>query len=535
MKRLLAILIILLACSLIIVGCGTEVTTTTTPPTTTTTPPTTTTTPPTTPTATPKTGGTLVILGGMVTTLGDPREMGAPGKFNMVPCLENLGRLNEEGDLQPWLAESWTLDPVAKTVTVKLKQGIKFHDNTEFNAAAVKFNWELFINTHNNLTRNVASVDVLDTYTVRANLSQWDSNIDVELFHSGGKIVSPTAWQTNGEEWGKLNPVGTGPFKFVSWEPAVSIKYEKWEGYWQEGKPYLDGIQILLMDDTVARLNTFQAGEADVMTFADKASAETLEAQGNIVFRNPSGIDAAVWGLFPDVGTADNPSPFAKVEVRKAVEYAIDKQSLVDVIYHGFGSVQYQIAPYGTQYYDPNIEQRSYSVSKAKELLSAAGYPDGFDTILYGDINGTKVLEVVQPMLAEVGIRGTIESTTSQGMFQKVIGGGWGGLMWCGVQLLKDPVAGEINYFMINSPLCPSVFKSQEIDDAFAAALTATDAQTKLKAVHFSQELLFNKYVVIIPIVLDQMPSVKYPYVKGDNINVYALTIWTPEDTWLDK
>jgi ABC-type transport system substrate-binding protein len=461
--------------------------------------------------------------------------MGAPGKFDQVPCLENLGRLNEKADLQPWLAESWTLDSAAKTLTVKLKQGIKFHDNTDFNAEAVKYNWGLFVATKNNLTRNVASIEVLDTYTVRANLSQWDSNIDIELLHSGGKIVSPTAWQTNGEKWGKLNPVGTGPFKFVSWEPAVSITYAKWEGYWQKGKPYLNGIKILLMDDTSARLNTFQAGEADVMTFADKMSAETLQAQGNIVGKNPSGIDAAVWGLFPDIGTTDKPSPFAKIEVRKAVEYALDKQNLVNVVYHGFGVVQNQIAPSGTHFYDPNIEQRSYNVAKAKELLAAAGYPDGFDTILYGDIGGQKSLEVAQPMLAEVGIRGTIQTTTSQGMFQKVIGGGWGGLMWCGVQLLPDPVAGEINYFMIKSPLCPSVFKSQEIDDAFNAALAATDAQTKLKADNLAQELLFNKYAVIIPVVLDLMPTVKYPYVKGDNINVYALTIWTPEDTWIDK
>ena len=184
----------------------------------------------------------------------------------MGAAIEYLGRMDASETSQPWLVESWETGADAKSLTVKLKEGIIFHDGTDFDAEAVKWNWEHYMEASSTYTASIESIDVIDKYTVRANLSRPDVGIVDKLTYNAGAMVSPSAWEANGAEWAEMNPVGTGPFEFVSWNPETSMVFKKFDGYWQEGKPYLDGVEFYVITDEMTRMFSFQGGEVDVAT-----------------------------------------------------------------------------------------------------------------------------------------------------------------------------------------------------------------------------------------------------------------------------
>jgi peptide/nickel transport system substrate-binding protein len=150
---------------------------------------------------------------------------------------------------------------------------VKFHDGTDFNADAVKFNIDK-VRTSKEVVafREVQSVDVVDNYTVRFNLSQYNPKIwpDLAISMGGqGGIVSPTAINTKGEDYCMLNPVGTGPFVISEVKPDAYVKYKKFDGYWQKGKPYLDGIELHFINDVVTAEAAFQAGEMQALAVTE--------------------------------------------------------------------------------------------------------------------------------------------------------------------------------------------------------------------------------------------------------------------------
>jgi peptide/nickel transport system substrate-binding protein len=192
--------------------------------------------------AAPRYGGTLRL-----SDYGNGASIGWPAKMLPVvsmrqasPTVEPLFRTDNTGKPAPWLATGFTNDVVAKTLTLTLRKGIKFHDGTDFNAEAVKWNLDQCMSAKSSGTEMFKSIDVIDDYTVRIHLSDWDSTLTGNLAQPLGMMISPTAYKKNGQEWCAKNPVGTGPFQFVSWEKDVRTISKKFDGYWQKGKPYLD-------------------------------------------------------------------------------------------------------------------------------------------------------------------------------------------------------------------------------------------------------------------------------------------------------
>ncbi|WP_276352190.1 ABC transporter substrate-binding protein [Cohnella caldifontis] len=482
----------------------------------------------------PKTGGVLKIaMTGAPVNLGlVPKSRTVQEVLMAVPALETLGRYDEKGNIVPWLAESWETDPDAKTITYKLKQGVKFHDGTDFNAEAVKFNLDLMIEAKRQEFKDLASVDVVDASTVKLNLSQWNSSM-VESVANFLWIMSPTAYQQMGQDGISKHPVGTGPFEFVSFQQDVSVKYKKFAGYWQQGKPYLDGIEWSVIADPLTASATFQNKDVDAFLNVPADIAKQLTGSGNVI-KLQSGLGARAGGLITD--SANPNSPFADVRVRQALGYAIDRQELVTSILGGFALVTNQWGTQTSWSYNPDVEGLKYDPEKAKQLLKDAGYPNGFKTTIYS-IGQDQMVTAMQGYLARVGIDAKIE-VLDTAKFQEMTGakGKWDGIMPYNFRGDADLALYMPRNFGVGGPLyANNILHPDDVTQLLEQAKTAKDQETKKQISLELQKKVFDEYALAYAMYVDTAPAALQSYVKDSGINQTYMTVFTPENAWLDK
>jgi peptide/nickel transport system substrate-binding protein len=479
-------------------------------------------------------GGTLKIaLISDATNLGDPGEITSQGRAMMKPCIEQLGRMDLSGQVAPWLADSWQTDDKALTLTVKLKQGIKFQDGTPFNAAAVKWNWDYQIGAKVGNFRNVKSVDVIDDNTVRANLSGWDNAIVYKLVNRGGSIVSPTSWQTNGAAYGQTHPVGTGPFVFVSWTKGVSVIYKRWDGYWQKGKPYLDGVQFQIIADETTRSMTLQSRGIDVILQSSPLQSNDFKASGKYKMEElTQGIPTRIYVMVPSSANAN--SPLAKASVRQAIEYAIDKKSMVDSLFRGYGAAVNGFCLPTNWANSPNVKGHPFNTATAKQMLASAGYPNGFSTTIYVDPQTQDAGIAVAGMLTDAGIKAQAVPTSRAAMME-LFSKGWEGWLFVNQDPGGDTPAAMVNYYHTGgNPAYVSMVHSAEIDSYLDAAISAPDA-SKQATTWKSQEFLFNQLSHVIPLCVETQVTTTLPQVRDDKFSSTCGEEWTPEDCWISQ
>jgi peptide/nickel transport system substrate-binding protein len=225
----------------------------------------------------------------------------------MQSAIETLLRFDKAGQLVPWLATAFKGDAKTKTITFTIRKGVKFHDGTDLDAEAVKWNLEQHRVTKTPGTEKMTSITVLNPGSIRIDLSQLDSTVTANMAQFLGMVVSPTAYKKNGQAWSEKNPVGTGPFKFVSQEKEVRTIYTKFDDYWQKGKPYLDRVEFMSIVDIQTRELALRRGEIDVALRIATKSVTQLEKEGYIVVRATGG--SCTICLVPS--SANSNSPFA--------------------------------------------------------------------------------------------------------------------------------------------------------------------------------------------------------------------------------
>jgi peptide/nickel transport system substrate-binding protein len=479
-------LVILLVALLLITGCGESASTTTANPTTTpaqTTPvasqttaaPTTTSTTPTSTVVTPQYGGTLNLGSvGSPINIGFPAKIGGPtDRYLASPCVEALID-SSFGEYVPWLAESWEIAPDNKSITFKLRQGVKFHDGTDFNAEAVKINFDLVrVSTEMTILRSITSIDVLDEYTVRLNLTQFEWTLmSYMATHAGCRIASPKALTENTPEELLFNPVGTGPFKFVSYQKDTMIKYERFNDYWQEGKPYMDAVNYKIFADNTTATMAMKAGEVDVLI----VSAEDMLNLKKDGF-NIAECIGSTYVLIPDGGNAD--SPFSDIRVRQAVSYAIDRDMLAETLGYGYYYPTYQIfGEWSEMGYNPDIVGYPYNPDKARQLLAEAGYPNGFKTSIILGSAATDLQVFIQDMLAEVGIQAEIQEVTGAKFSELSMAGWQNGMMSMKTSIgegHQDPT-----HILLYAYMSEIAVKSKYYPDDLKALFSQTKTETDL-------------------------------------------------------
>jgi len=317
-------------------------------------------------------------------------------------------RIGDNGDFEPWLAESWEQAEDGLSITLKLRTGIKFHNGREMTADDVVWSVELARNEEighhlGDRFQTASGAENLDDTTVRINYSERTAS---QLDGIARLYIFP---QEAAETIDTI-PVGTGPFKFVEWIPGDSLTAERFEDYWREGLPYLDKVVVKPIPDAQARLVNLRTQSIDVLYYIPLIEKGALsEEPGMVVGNAPAGF--SFYTFMMNI----NQPPFDNVLVRQAFQYAINRQEIADTAFHGqAGTVTIPYAPTSWAYAADLEETYPYDPEKAKELLAEAGYPDGFSfQILIRGTNDPHLdqAQVFQQQLAAIGVQAELVPT----------------------------------------------------------------------------------------------------------------------------
>ena len=526
------VLVVVLAGML--VGCGSQEPTATTAPTSApaaTTAPTSEPEPTSAPADTSESGGTLTIL---VKQL--PAEMGnihttfGSGLLHYIlPVVETLVGVTPDGLAPTKLATGWEFSDDGLALTFHLREGVKFHDGTDFDAEAVKWNLEKFQETKAEL-EGITSIDVVDDYTVVLNLAEPNNTILTVLSGLDGVQISPASVEGQTDEYIATHMVGTGPFTLGEFQVDTNVVYPAFEEYWDEGKPYVDGIEFVVVPDQNTAQTAFLAGEANVWDYLDARNAPPLVEQGYTVNVSP-GLSRI---MMPDSVNED--SPFYHKEVRQAFEYAIDKQAIADAF--GYDTWSVMPGPCADSHVgcDAALEnERTYNPDKARELLAAAGYADGFEMTLYSVRSiDDEMLTAIQAYLADVGIVATFEkpdSATGQALHEE----GWQDAVYLqGLTVATPSYAASL---LKDGPQAPGKSPVTAYSDEYISLLneiiTATTAEAELEA---SRALVryIQEDATFIPMIVASRNAALEPGVHCD-IQSYNPDVWNPGDARIEQ
>lgn len=485
----------------------------------------------------PKSGGVVKIgTAQNPTVIGYTPEITGNANLQFVrTAFNSLCFYDEAGYLAPELAESWETDADAATITFHLRSGVKFSDGTDFNAEAVKWNLEQYKALARTEAADIASIECPDDLTVVITLQAWRSSA-LESIGFFIYYMSPTAFEANGgADWARLNAVGTGPFILTSFEQGVSIKYEKNPNYWDEGKPYLDGVEFSIISENATLENALNAGEIDMISYAAIDSLRNLEATGNyIVENNDNGVGVETTGVIPN--SNDESSPFYDARVRQAFCYAIDADTIVEALGYGYYQRTNQWAAPGSITYNDDVAGYPYNPEKAKELLAEAGYADGFDTVIYAAAGIDNWATAIADQLTQVGIRTQVEMIDAT-RGNEMMSNGWDGIYWHFASVSPD-----LGLYMGRHLDPDGAFYAKGIQhpqdclDLLAAIRTAKDDESKIAAELELQKKVYDEYALFgMPLYISLISTIKQPYVNNDNYTKYHVATWTPADCWLDK
>ncbi|MCM3740620.1 ABC transporter substrate-binding protein [Oceanobacillus luteolus] len=420
-------------------------------------------------------------------------------------------------EVKPALAKDWEVSDDGLKYTFYLEEGVTFHDGTDFNADAVKVNFERWADPEHEYAFTddgyvyfmygtmfggykgdpghvIEEINVVNDYEIEFILNQplgfFLQNLGMSYF----ALTSPAALEEHGSAINE-NPVGTGPFKFVSWSKDDSIVLEKNEDYRVEGLPKLDRVIFEVIPDNAARLIALRSGEIDIMDGLNPDDAAGVEAEDGLELLERTENN------FGYVGFNTQKEPFDNVELRQAINYAIDKQAIADALYAGYATTAVNPLPPGYLGYNDELKPYSYDPDKAIELLAEAGFADGLEVELWTMPvarpympDPETVAQIIQNNLAEVGVTANIVREEWAPYLEKTMNGehelymlGWSG------------TNGDPDYFLSSLLHGSNVgssnrefYQNDEVDELLDSAKRAVDQEERAELYKKAQEIIHH-------------------------------------------
>ena len=332
----------------------------------------------------------------------------------MYPIYDRLLYLTPDGKFEPMLAKSWDESADNMSLTLKLRENLKFSDGVAFNAEAVKINLDRARGEGSKIAQEVATlteVQVVDDLTVKLTVSSGLGALLTSLAARPGMIASPKAIAEGTME---TAPAGVGPYTATDIAPGSSVSYEKTEGYWDPDAQKVATMMIKSMPEDQTRLNALQSGElSGIQVSPDQRSS--VQSTGATLISRPSYL---VYFLAVNTSVA----PFDDPSVRLAMNYLIDRKAIGDGLLGGSCTPQIQPWPESSVGYDKKLgdglDVWPHDVKKAKELLKKAGLADGskFKVVTTNSTTTVKILEVLQDQFKEAGLQIETQPVPSGGI-----------------------------------------------------------------------------------------------------------------------
>ncbi|PLR96940.1 ABC transporter substrate-binding protein [Bacillus sp. T33-2] len=455
-------------------------------------------------------GGDSASLDPITTTEGETFKI----TENIMETLLQYGE--QDTTLHPGLAEKWEASTDGLTYTFNLRKGVKFHDGTDFNAAAVVFNFERWMNGDDKQFpyysmfggykgdegHVIKEIKAVDDHTVQFALTRPQAPFLKNIAMSAFAIASPAAVEKFGDKF-RENPVGTGPFKFVEWKANDRIVLEKNPEYWQKGYPKLNKLIFRVIPENTSRLNALANGEIDVMDGLNNSDEATVKGNDKlqVLKRPPNNVGY--------LGFTVNRPPFDNKLVRQALSHAIDKKAIIDSFYGGQAEAAVNPMPSSIEGYNDEIDPYPYDLDKAKELLKEAGFEKGFEFDLWAMPvprpympEGMKVAEVIQESFNKIGVKANIQSVDWTTYLEKAKKGEFDAYMlgWTGdngdpdnflYTLLDKDSIGSNNY---------SYYSNDQLHDILIQAQTETD-QAKRNELYKQAQVIIHDDAPWVPLV----------------------------------
>jgi peptide/nickel transport system substrate-binding protein len=441
-------------------------------------------------------------------------------------CFEALVKQGSDGQPIPYLATKWEWGPNNTYITFTLRQGVKFHDGTPFNAEAVKLDFDQLMVENNSTTINWDRWEIKDDYTITLYLKKYQTDFWGSISNWAAFIVSPTVLK-KGVEYTKEHPVGTGPFIYKSFELDVSLKFTKNPNYWQEGKPYLDAIDMYTVKENLTQQAAMEAGEGDMLALQQGKYLKDLADKGFNVIAQFGGTEILLFDTMNEGAPTNDPN------VRKALEYATKKQEIVDALGYGYFVVTNQVSPPSNPSYNKDIVGRDYDPAKAKELLKAAGYENGLKIKLIVTSDTSDLGQYLQQYWKAVGIETELEMIDNA-KFWNYAYTGWTGILCIGYSISTNFPSFIRGYFPPIGVIDVSTKIPQAILDKAELAIVETDTAKFEAYTKEITQMVFDD-CSILPFYSNAMGDILSNKVKDSGILEYVdFSGWDPENCWLD-
>lgn len=459
----------------------------------------------------------------------------AGDRVALQPVIEQLGRTELDGSVTPFLAESFETDAENLTFKVKIRDGITFHDGSVLNAEVVKWNIDQYIeNGKGSEAGNPVSVETLDDRTVVLKYESFDNSWEQSVGMLS--MTSKQSYEEKGEDYMATHAVGTGPFIMTDFSVDSSISYKKNDNYWQEGLPYLDGVECIFIEENTTLVSAFLNGEVDEIQSSEAVVIDQVKAAG---FENYTAVSANNYSTaFCIPNTYDESSPWADDQIRTAVfHHGIDWDGVAGILTNGLGTATTQWGVTGALNFDDNAVRGGYDKEKALAMLAEAGYPDGFTTSLWTG-NSTEARDratVLQSALKELGIEASVELYDDAVLGQKRVEN------TPGVYITEGPSFLDMSTYMRNN-FSPTASKYQKIIkysdqyiDALNNSFTAVSLEEKGKCLKEASAALFVEENKVITMSVLPAYCFVQDYVHDMGIRQASAYEWTPEKTWISK
>ena len=452
----------------------------------------------------PKRGGVLKAAFAADPAGFDPVR-GPSGMSHVVieQVYSTLMALDADAKPYPELAESFQMSDDGLQYTFKLRSGVKFHSGDELTAEDVKFSFDRLRAKDSGYSytaqvETIDSVDVVDKLTVKFKLSKVTGPFLVYMAFPGSSIV-PKKLVESGHDL-NAKPIGSGPFKFVSYEPRSAIKFERNENYFQEGKPFFDAMEYRIIPDITALTNAVASGEVNFSNEIPAKDWASIKANPALATQTLEG--SRYYWVIPN----NTKKPLDNPKVRQAIGLAVDRSAIVAGAFFGQATaIRGGVIPkWNWGYADINYFGEKSEVAKAKALLAEAGFPNGFETSITMASSFPPMMAmapIIQANLAAIGIKAKIDSMEVPRYWDEI----WGpskfdmtAMYW--LSPLADPDDFVTNNYKRGMAVNVQKSGSPELDAILDAAKQATTQDARKELYKKMQQMSLDE-MGIIPLV----------------------------------